>query len=441
MMSRFGEAARHLPSWQESALWAMAPMALGVCVGVVVLYLADLELKWVAYALGGLIALVVLAVVQRRREILWIALVLSLQFNISLRAFYGHAGSAGLEFPLSAMAGFLFLGWLFVSGEFRRLSPVRWGGPLVLPIAAVFVTSIMSMAGSTEHFIGLTAFWAQVQLLLIYLLVLNCVRTEDQLRSTLKLLFFVLAVQCVVYYIESIFQVTFILTGETRAAGQLARPGGTVGTTPSGFTDFILPLLLVATALFFRPRLSVRSTYYLGALVVLGLGALALTLTRAAWGGFGLALIWMVVFGHRQRMVSRAKLIALIASGLLIVAVAAPRIIMRLEGAPTDASYNERLALMKMAINVIEVHPIFGVGLGAYEMTYKHYLTPDLTGKWQWTVHNYYLLRTAETGILGGLAWLLLLATALRQAIRGRDSPHPLVRTLSVGWSSGIVAL
>jgi O-antigen ligase len=96
---------------------------------------------------------------------------------------------------------------------------------------------------------------------------------------------------------------------------------------------------------------------------------------------------------------------------------------------------------MEMAYRVIAAHPIAGVGPGAYDQTYKSYLTPELAERWQWTVHNYYLLRTAETGIPGGLAFVALLVLALRQALRLMDSANRLLQPIALGWSAGIIAL
>jgi len=94
-----------------------------------------------------------------------------------------------------------------------------------------------------------------------------------------------------------------------------------------------------------------------------------------------------------------------------------------------------------MAINVIVHNPIFGVGPGAYDVSYKSYLTSDLADKWLWTVHNHYLLKTAEIGIPGGLAWILLIVMGILQALRVSKSKRLPIRTLAIGCGAGIVAV
>jgi O-antigen ligase len=120
--------------------------------------------------------------------------------------------------------------------------------------------------------------------------------------------------------------------------------------------------------------------------------------------------------------------------------VISPLIAVRLSESVRDA-YDERAGLMRIALRVIEAHPLTGVGPGAYEERYKNYLAHGDTDQWLAMVHNEYLLRAAETGIPGGLAWLALLVLGLRQAMRvGRKGPR-FLQTLGIGWSAALVAL
>jgi O-antigen ligase len=148
-----------------------------------------------------------------------------------------------------------------------------------------------------------------------------------------------------------------------------------------------------------------------------------------------------VILGYRRRVLSYRDLLLIVAFISLAAITAAPMIAARLQGAPLENSYNERSALWQMAINVIEAHPITGVGPGAYGQTYKAYLTPELAGKWQSLVHNHYLLRTAENGIPGGVAFVLLLVTAFRYAVKLTHSGAPTIRAIALAGSAGLLAL
>jgi O-antigen ligase len=419
---------------------ALTIAVLGVTTGLLASMLGDMETRWVVYFTAGTLFLTVLLIAHDKERLLWTVLVLGLQFDVSVRLMYGHAGSPGFTFPLPVVVALALAIVYLLSGRFTHLRTIQFGGRLGLPIAALFLTSAFSLAVSSEQFVGLTTLLTLFELYLIYLLALNGIRSQAQLERTLKLLFLILALQSVIYYLQSALGVTFSFIGQTRSAGDLPRPGGTVGTTPSGFSNFIVPLLLIATAHFIAPVRTDGRPRWLALLVGLGLGALALTLTRSAWGAYCLGFAWIVMFGWRRRVLSLSKLAITVCALTLVALAATPRIIERLNSAPFEHSYRERVALMQMAINVIRAHPVAGVGPGAYEMTYKRYLTPELADKWQWSVHNHYLLRTAELGLPGGLALVLLLALGLRQAMLTTDANSALVRTTALGWSAGIVS-
>jgi O-antigen ligase len=117
-----------------------------------------------------------------------------------------------------------------------------------------------------------------------------------------------------------------------------------------------------------------------------------------------------------------------------------PLIQRRLEESVSDA-YDERAGLMRIAFEVIKAHPVFGVGPGAYSHVFKEYL-PAGMDQWLYTVHNEYLLRAAETGIIGGIAFVWLLLAALRQSrdlLRYSSSPE--IRALALGWGAALLYL
>ena len=122
----------------------------------------------------------------------------------------------------------------------------------------------------------------------------------------------------------------------------------------------------------------------------------------------------------------------------LVVALA-PKILARV-GEDHGAAFDERWALIQMALRVIEAHPFLGVGAGAYPYVFRDYLTPELADKWLYVVHNVYVLRAAETGLPGVAAWLALLAAAFRLASPGRML-HPAARRLALGCRAGLLAL
>jgi O-antigen ligase len=99
-----------------------------------------------------------------------------------------------------------------------------------------------------------------------------------------------------------------------------------------------------------------------------------------------------------------------------------------------DANYAvlERLAHWQAAGEMIRYHPWTGVGFSNYEPTYAHYALMN------WPIslghaHNYYLNVTAELGIPGLLAYLLMWGANLWQTVRALRRGSGWQRGLALG--------
>jgi len=342
------------------------------------------------------------------------------------------------------MLGFLYF-LIFVASreQPKRELAFKWLGPVGLPFVALLGISVVSLLNSAEHFLGISNVLVQLQVYLVYLLALNCVRSEEDLMLTLKVLYTVLAVQCAVYFFEVAFQIPYVsLTdGIMWAPGpDPVRPGGTLGTNPFSFTDFTLPILFILFANIVSMRAPGAKTGWKSVLLLaIGMTAIGLSLTRTAYANLFLGLLCVVALGHMRRSVSTRKAASMLAIGLLVAILVAPMIIKRIERESMHSSYDERAALMEMAINVVRAHPVLGVGPGAYETSYKRYLTANLEDKWQWMVHNYYLLRTAENGLFGGLALIVFLLMALRSSSLLSARSHPTVQPLALATAAMVI--
>lgn len=96
-----------------------------------------------------------------------------------------------------------------------------------------------------------------------------------------------------------------------------------------------------------------------------------------------------------------------------------------------------------MAWNVIQAHPILGVGAGAYSFVFRQYQPYELLEKevWVYIVHNVYLLRWAEAGILGLLSLLWFFMAGFRKTLVCTRIHDENQAALALGCSAGIVAL
>jgi O-antigen ligase len=91
-----------------------------------------------------------------------------------------------------------------------------------------------------------------------------------------------------------------------------------------------------------------------------------------------------------------------------------------------------RIPMIQIALNLIEAHPVGGVGLNNYAVVMGEYDNTILGRRYKSIhrpVHNTYLLIAGETGILGLAAFLLLvfsIAAVLLRAMRSDDALHSL---------------
>jgi O-antigen ligase len=120
-------------------------------------------------------------------------------------------------------------------------------------------------------------------------------------------------------------------------------------------------------------------------------------------------------------------------------AMKAPTIIER-----WSTSFNEavsfRTSLAETSWNMVKAHPFLGVGLNSFITVVEHYDQTKMSRVKAFPVHNILLLEFSETGILGGLAFLILWIVTIHTlfaAARRTASPFP--RVVALFTSCGIV--
>ncbi len=421
-------------------------LVLGLLTGAAAFALGQAETRWMAYALIGLFGVLTLVMTRDKHRLLSLAFLLGLQMDVYLRLSYGRAGSTeGIALAFVTMAGMaLLLYRFFARGPTNPLN-LRLDGIARKPLLAVLATTALSIVTTDERFIALSQLVFELQLFLVYWITYNLVQQEADLRRVVGVLMLILLIQSLVLFVENALGVNFSVVGEVARRGEVPRPGGTVSTNPAGFASFITPPLMLAITYFlargsqWRPR---------GALIValLGLAAIGLTFTRASWAGTVLGMVAVVFFLRRRSLVRWDRVFVILAMTALAAIALLPTMTERLSNDygshvnAQSAAWEERWGLMRIAFNVIAHHPVTGIGAGAYMYTYKEYIP---SGMHQWTsaVHNEFLLRTAETGLLGGIAFVALIIAGLRIGLRLARSPRLGNATLGAAWIAALLSL
>ncbi|MEZ0074726.1 O-antigen ligase family protein [Planotetraspora sp. GP83] len=343
----------------------------------------------------------------------------------------GQPTSSSLFDP-SSMLGVLFicagLAWLVV--QERRLPEARPHPALPVAAAAFFGASLLSLLGSRAPAVSVGEV-SRIGAFLIMIFVVERLVADDPSR-TVPLLGAAL-VSGVIPVLVTIYQV---VTGNGLVdLDGLMRPVGTFWH-PNPLGEFCYTLLVMGVALLWHVRGRTRIALLL---LLAGLGAALLaTAARGAWIA---ALAGVVVVGLLQdRRVIYA--LGLIVAGVL---VAVPSVLQRfsdLSQAYTPGGREANSLVWRLdhwfeAVDLLPDNPVTGIGLGTTRLVlYKE-------------VHNDYVRALVESGVVGLLAYLGLLAALFVTARRALRVTSPragapavsLERGIAVGFTGCVVAL
>jgi putative inorganic carbon (HCO3(-)) transporter len=400
----------------------------------------------------GLIGLVMLSLKPDVATLLVMAIVYSNAAVIAVRfhdvPFALAAGSTGLL--LIPIAYFLLI---------RRQ-------PLVLPPAMPWVigylgVSLVSSLLSRDSAASAEAVGVFVsEGLLLYLLVVNAVRTERMLIAIVWVLLGVGAVLGALsihqevtqsfrddYFgfaqVGGIGEEDFLTgAGESRTAGPIGR-----ANRYAQIMVLLLPLVFAVVWAGFSRR-STALALIAGGLITV---AIALTLSRGAAVGFALVLATMLVLRYL-----RWRNLAFIGIALVLLLVLLPQYGSRLatlerlpgiaeEGVEADGSIRSRITETIAAALVFVDHPLIGVGPGQFPTYYIGYaeqfgLRVRAEDR---EAHNLYFGLASDVGILGSIFFFGAIWVTIRDLARTRArliATRPRLAHLAAGFMLAIVA-
>jgi O-antigen ligase len=190
---------------------------------------------------------------------------------------------------------------------------------------------------------------------------------------------------------------------------------------PMGSSAFGTTLLigsLIALGLAYRAQGRGRLLWFGCAVVTLV--ALLDTISRsplAGWLAGAVYLTWRELRPHPRRLA------VTLASGLAILALAAviiPHEAGRIRQAPAHFM-QDRLQIWEISAGMVGAHPFLGTGPGTFQTVFPEQKLAS--GERKWSAHNLWLNYTVETGLLGLLSILWVLAVAGREWVRsGRQA-------------------
>ncbi|MGI5837083.1 MAG: O-antigen ligase family protein [Chloroflexota bacterium] len=374
------------------------------------------------WTLPGLVALIVSLLVLIKPE----GGVYLLTMSIPLGYLLEVEGDEFSVTPTEMIIGLMVVGWALRAFSRRRI--VIPPTPLLIPLLGMLAIVALSInyAASPALTMKETLKWAE--LLLVYLFIVS---EMASLRHVLTLLVLLLLGAIIEALIGSV-QFVFSMGPEFYSIGRFMRAYGTF-EQPNPYAGYLGMLIPLAVGILLAwPGKRLRN-YTLFALA-LAVAAVGMSLSRGAWVGISLALVIMMVFwSHRTRILLAAGILAATPlSALAFLNILPPELTARLATVfdyfrfvdvtrevvtPQNFAVIERMAHWQAAINMIEAHPLLGVGAGNYPAVYEAYSVEG----WDEALghaHNFYLNIAAETGFVGLATYLSIFVIALLHSVK-----------------------
>ena len=353
----------------------------------------------------------------------------------------------GLNVTITEFAVFcISMAWLSRGIAEGRIEPGigPWRGPLLI-YGAVLIASISQSADLVSSIKELLK-WGE--LLFAYLVGMTLVRTRQDIRRLLIVMFGAALVESLV----GVGQAVLHSGPSSFARGAFLRASGTFDQPNpfAGYLNMILPFAVVLLAYRIFPQ---RLMWIVVA--VLGGGVL----TSLSRGGQLATLVWLAVIAclvsHSARVIVGALVVSLFGligcalAGVIPTGLTDPLNQAFLGGnvdvvnpSPETWAVAERLAHMEAGLKMWADHPLLGVGVGNYPTRYPEYQVADVWAAALGHAHNYYINIGAEAGVIGLLAFLLLIGSAITIGVRAfRRADDRLSRALALGGTGVMVGI
>jgi len=176
-----------------------------------------------------------------------------------------------------------------------------------------------------------------------------------------------------------------------------------------------------------------------------GTFAIALSGLRSGWLGLGCATGFIIVVGARcSRRVRFAMLLAVLSGAVVIAMTISERVSARVQ---ERAGVNLRLAQFRAATEMVNDHPLLGVGIGTVSARFAHYLpsytaTEVVDARRAVSPHNVFMEIWAGAGPVALIAFLIVIAEAVRSAIAVTAATEdPQLHALGIGTAAAVIGV
>lgn len=396
---------------------------------------------------------------------LW-GLILSAPLNLNKSFFVvAHMGGAG-AIHVDLVDVFMVPLLFFLARDLSQghLRKIRVSGFAVIWLGLVAL-GLFDIVRGPMRSVALLEVVRMLKMLLLFLIIINEVVRVRQFTHVFWALMAGVGLQAGIGLIQYVFQVNlgaqmfgegtqenmeFTSRATYNDASQFTYRIGALFGHPNLLAVYLMMNVSIGIAMLFC-RISALAKFFVASVVVLGIVATVLTLSRSGWISLAVAcsLILAISFTHprlrRQYVFAR---IGAIVAGLLLVGVMSGPIIKRITQSDVGA-VDFRWEWMAVSWAMIQEKPVLGFGLNSFTWQmppYTKYQTyegvMDKYGENLPVVHNIYLLVWSEQGTVGLVLFLALHVYLFRIAFQNlRRVRDPTVFLMSMGAIAGVFGL
>jgi len=343
--------------------------------------------------------------------------------------------------------------WLFefVAGRGATLHLPRTTAPLALLFVPAFISTFFGL----DYTFGMFELVRMAEMLLVFLMVANYLKTDRQLKIIIVLLGLSILAQSLLAGAQFLapgqvydFLAKFgIYMGISHARPydptSPIRACGTTGycNALAGYFELTLPLFM---AFFLFYPMEKKNRWLIGILLVVALAALLLTYSRGGLFSIAVGVVALLMIGARRfpQLRRDALRISLVAGAqfAIVIILFAEKLLIRLRFFMTSSMEDEvRVALIRDAVEMVKHHPFIGVGLNNYPEAFPLYEITGLKFELFYPVHNTWLLITAEQGFIGLAFFLLFMYFIYLDGRRAVRDPARFRAVTAVGLAAGLV--
>ena len=406
------------------------------CVTLTIWAVWTLDLKWTIFTLMGILFPFALVLLKDIRRFILGLLIFSIPLNADYNILFhpSPGGANSFSFGLTEiLLLFLFFHTLFYVVSHKGTIKFHFFPTISLPVVFLLLFYCISMINASDLLWSAFDIFNLLKVIIFFLVLANNIRQKDDINILLTALFLGLLTQTFIVGIQfftgstnldilGLGESNKILAFEMETA-DVSRPGGTIGHCNhlARYIGLLLPVSIILS-LVARSR-GIR--WFSAVVSMTGIVALISTLTRSSWIGLFLSVLIMIPYMFMWRLMSFRTITKFLTAILIFAAIifAFGNVVLGRITSYDMGSARTRITTAKVAWNIIQDHPLLGIGINNYGTVLEKYWDSEDTFTRKAVVHNTYLLYMAEIGVLGfGVYLWLLIAFSIRikNAIRSR---------------------